>query len=82
MGLSVTGTGAGGWDMWKMRWLIEVFRKDIVPGLCLMVPLIAVQRINCRVVRTEALRLVRRPFWWGRVVVAESERWRVILGLF
>ena len=50
--------------MWKMRWLIEVFRKGMVPGLCLMVPLIAVQEINCRVVRTEALRLVRRPFCW------------------
>lgn len=64
MCLGVTVTGAGGWDMWKMRWFIEVFRKGMVPGLCLMVLLIAVQKINCRVVRTEALRLVRRPFCW------------------
>lgn len=56
MCLGVTGTGAGDWDG-KMRWLIDVFRKGMVPCLCLMVPLTAMQRINCRV-----LRLVRRPF--------------------
>lgn len=75
MCLGVTGTGAGDWDV-EDEVALSVFRKGMVPCLCLMVPLAAMQRINCRV-----LRLVRRPFCWVEVV-AESERWRVILDLF
>lgn len=50
---------------WRVGWLPENFDRGVVPGLYLMVPLVAMWRLSCRVVRIEVWRLVGSLFSRG-----------------